>query len=180
MRWPLVGRDAELETIRSALAGGTSAGVVITGAPGVGKTRLATEASEIAEARRERVVWVRATRAAGTVPLGSFAAAVPPATAASGVELLALTRRSLREQAGGGLLVLCVDDGHLLDGASAALVHQLAAAREAFTVVTVRRDARARTPCARCARSDASRSSACSTARSPARSSGAARTRSGS
>jgi hypothetical protein len=37
--------------------------------------------------------------------------------------------------------VLCVDDGHLLDDASAALVHQLAAAREAFVVVTLRRDA---------------------------------------
>ncbi|MDQ3720384.1 MAG: LuxR family transcriptional regulator, partial [Actinomycetota bacterium] len=36
---------------------------------------------------------------------------------------------------------LCVDDGHLLDDASAALVHQLAATRDAFVVVTLRREA---------------------------------------
>ena len=36
-------------------------------------------------------------------------------------------------------LLLCVDDGHLLDDASAALVHQLVAAGEAFALVAVRR-----------------------------------------
>jgi DNA-binding NarL/FixJ family response regulator len=34
--------------------------------------------------------------------------------------------------------VLCVDDGQLLDDASAALVHQLVAAGEAVAVVSVR------------------------------------------
>lgn len=41
---PLTGRDSELAEIRRALAGvGKYAGVVISGAPGVGKTRLARE-----------------------------------------------------------------------------------------------------------------------------------------
>ena len=47
-------------------------------------------------------------------------------------------RWALAERAGGRRLVLCVDDGHLLDDASAALVHQLVAAGEAFAVVTLR------------------------------------------
>jgi hypothetical protein len=138
---PLVGRQAELDTIRGALADGASGGVVITGAAGVGKTRLATEASALADARGAAVTWIRATRAARSVPLGAFAALIPLSPAAPGVELLALARRSLRTRAAGRRLVLCVDDGHLLDDASAALVHQLAAAREAFVVVTLRREA---------------------------------------
>jgi len=39
-------------------------------------------------------------------------------------------------------VALCVDDGQLLNDASAALVHQLAVAGEAFVVVTLRREAR--------------------------------------
>ncbi len=141
--WPLTGRKAELDRIRAALEAGVSAGVVITGPPGVGKTRLATEAAGLATAHGAHVLWIRATGAARSLALGAFASLVPPAAAAPGVELLTLARRSLRELAGGRRLVLCVDDGHLLDDASAALVHQVAAAREAFVVVTVRRDARA-------------------------------------
>ena len=38
---------------------------------------------------------------------------------------------------GAGRLALCVDDGQLLDDASAALVHQLVVAGEAFVVVTL-------------------------------------------
>ena len=56
------------------------------------------------------------------------------------MELLARARHALAERAAGRRLVLCVDDGQLLDDASAALVHQLVAAGEAFAVVTVRRD----------------------------------------
>jgi len=41
MAWPLVGRDGELAAIGASLAHGGSGGIVIAGAPGVGKTRLA-------------------------------------------------------------------------------------------------------------------------------------------
>jgi hypothetical protein len=56
--------------------------------------------------------------------------------------LLARARDALVERAGGRRLVLCVDDGQLLDHGSAVLVHQLVAAAEAFAVVTVRRGER--------------------------------------
>jgi DNA-binding CsgD family transcriptional regulator len=52
--------------------------------------------------------------------------------------LLARARAALAERAGGRRLVLCVDDGQLLDDASAALVHQLVAGGEAFAIVSVR------------------------------------------
>src|SRR3954464_7618941 len=132
--WPLVARERELKSVRSAGGGG----VVITGEAGVGKTRLARE---IAEAAVAPVEWGRATRSAASMPLGAFAALLP-AERGEGVELLARARHALAERAGGRRPVLCVDDGQHLDDASAALVHQLVAAGEAFAVVTVRRGER--------------------------------------
>ena len=113
---------------------------MVAGPAGVGKTRLALEASEHAAAEGCAVTWVRATRSAASIPLGAFGALLPPADTPlpGGVELLARVRHALAERAAGRRLVLCVDDGQLLDDVSAALVHQLVAAREAFAIVTVR------------------------------------------
>lgn len=143
MRWPLVGREAELRSVAEALAEGSAGGVIITGPAGVGKTRLAVELSQVAAAQGHVVASVRATRSAASIPLGAFAALLPTVGSTppeGGVELLARARHALAERAAGRRLVLWVDDGQLLDDASAALVHQLVAAHEAFAVVTVRRD----------------------------------------
>ena len=141
MRWPFTGRDAELRLVGEALADGAAGGVVIAGPAGVGKTRLAGEAAELAAAQGCAVEWVRASRSARSIPLGAFAALLPATSGLpEGVELLARARHALAERAAGRRLVLCVDDGQLLDDASAALVHQLVAAGEAFAVVSVRRD----------------------------------------
>ena len=140
MRWPFTGREAELELVTAAVSGGSAQGVVIAGPAGVGKTRLTSEAAELAGAQGYAVEWARASRSARTIPLGAFAALMPAADGRSGLELLASARQALAERAGDRRLVLCVDDGQLLDDASAALVHQLVAAGEAFAVVSLRRD----------------------------------------
>lgn len=142
MRWPFTGRDAELRLVGETLSGGSAGGVVIAGPAGVGKTRLAAEAAELALAQGCAVEWVRASRAARSIPLGAFAALLPATDRPlpEGVELLARARHALAERATGRRLVLCVDDGQLLDDASAVLVHQLVAAGEAFAVVSMRRD----------------------------------------
>jgi len=143
MRWPFTGRDTELRLIGEALAGEAAGGVVIGGSPGVGKTRLASEAAKFAAGRGCAVEWVRASRSARSIPLGAFAALLPAVYGPlpEGVELLAHARRALADRgAAGRRLVLCVDDGQLLDQASAVLVHQLVSAREAFAVISVRRD----------------------------------------
>jgi ATP/maltotriose-dependent transcriptional regulator MalT len=139
MRWPFTGREAELRLVGDALATGESGGVVIAGPAGVGKTRLTTEAAELAAARGCAVEWVRASGSARSIPFGAFAPMLPATPLPAGVELLARARHALAERAGDRRLVLCVDDGHLLDDASAALVHQLVAAGEAFAVVSLRR-----------------------------------------
>jgi hypothetical protein len=106
----------------------------------VGKTRLARAALSTAEAEGWAVRWVVATRAAASVPLGAVAHLLPAADEAGGnrFELFQRAAAHLAEGAGGARLALGVDDAHLLDDASAALLHQLAATAAAFVVVTVR------------------------------------------
>jgi DNA-binding CsgD family transcriptional regulator len=137
--WPLIGRDRELGLVLDRLGQGASGGVVLAGAAGVGKTRLATEVAHAAEAEGSAVEWVRATRSTASIPLGAFAPLLPAeASSTSAAELLARAGQGIVERAGGRRLVLCVDDGQLLDDVSAALVHQAVAARQAFVVVTLR------------------------------------------
>ncbi|MFG3073261.1 LuxR C-terminal-related transcriptional regulator [Streptomyces sp. NPDC048225] len=107
--WPFTGRSDELELVRRSVGAG-HAGLVVTGPAGAGKTRLVTEA----------VRGTDCARAAGTpetrdTPFAAFAHLLPEAvTLHRAVHLLS------------GVRLLLVDDAHLLDDASAALVHQLA------------------------------------------------------
>ncbi|MGK9462691.1 LuxR family transcriptional regulator AbsR2 [Streptomyces sp. G6] len=107
--WPFTGRTDELELVRRSVAG-KGGGIVVTGPAGCGRTRLVTEA----------VRGTDCARAAGTpetrdVPFAAFAHLLPgTVTLHRAVQLLS------------GVRLLLVDDAHLLDDASAALVHQLA------------------------------------------------------
>lgn len=134
----LTGRDAELATSRKALSGvGNFSGVVIAGAAGVGKTRLARELLAQAAAAGTKTNWIVGTASARPIPLGAFAVSI-----ADGVSEPAPTVRrvinALVAQQRHGRLLIGVDDAHLLDGFSAHVVHQLAQTREARLVVTVR------------------------------------------
>ncbi len=63
-----VGRDSELETLDGVLVlahGGRGGLVIVSGDPGIGKTRLSLEACRRAEARGQRVAWGRAWEAGG-------------------------------------------------------------------------------------------------------------------
>jgi DNA-binding CsgD family transcriptional regulator len=146
--WPLVGRREELALVAELLRGGASTGVVVAGAAGVGKTRFAAEVMLAAKEQHCATAWSTATRSAATIPFGAFAQLLPiPGSGAGGrLELLRRAGSSLRERAGERRLVLSVDDAHLLDDASAALVHQLASTATAFVVVTVRTGEAVRDP----------------------------------
>jgi len=137
-RWPLTGRAEELEFVDAALrrADGPR-GLVLAGAAGVGKTRLAREALAAAARRGAVTRWATATASAQALPLGAFA----PLVGEVGGDLLqVLPQASAALTAGGGKagVVLGVDDGHLLDGLSAMLLHQIVLRRAATVVVTVR------------------------------------------
>ena len=140
--WPLVGREEQLRVVTDAIGRRDTAGVVIAGAPGLGKTRLATEALTRAGARGFMTAWAVATHAAASIPFGPLAHLLPDAgpgtDAESRLELLRETGRALVRRAARKPIVLGVDDAHLLDDASAALVHHLATTSTAFIVATVR------------------------------------------
>jgi AAA ATPase domain len=145
LQWPLVGRADELALIDQALAGSGTSGVVLAGAAGVGKTRLAREAVAAAATKGWVSRWAVATQAAASIPFGAVAHLLPTLSAGSTSDRFGLFRRAaelLVEGAGGDRLVLGVDDAHLLDDASAALVHQVAATSAGFVVVTIRSGAR--------------------------------------
>ncbi|ULE31532.1 LuxR C-terminal-related transcriptional regulator [Mycobacterium sp. IDR2000157661] len=135
---PLAGRDGELATIRRALGGGgKQSGVVIVGAAGVGKTRLAREVLALAERAGEPTNWIVGTESARSLPLGAFTAMLGDAIAEPMPNIRHLINSFVAQQRRGRILI-GVDDAHLLDGLSAHVVHQLAQSRATRLVVTLR------------------------------------------
>jgi DNA-binding NarL/FixJ family response regulator len=136
--WPLTGRAEELNLIsRLTRRRDGTAGVILAGAPGVGKTRLAREALAAAQHRGTLARWVAATASARALPLGAFAAmlgVVGPDPA----RLVRQVSEALLAGAGKAGVIVGVDDAHLLDDLSATLVHQLALRRTATLVLTLR------------------------------------------
>jgi len=139
--WPLVGRDDELQFVVDSLADASARGVVLVGPAGVGKTRLATEAARWAESHGVATAWVSATAASAEIPLGALAPLLGEAISSTTDRVRALSRgcHALVEAGGDQRLVLCVDDAHLLDPLSAALVHQAVMTNAVVLLATVRR-----------------------------------------
>ncbi|MFI2373620.1 LuxR C-terminal-related transcriptional regulator [Streptomyces sp. NPDC018964] len=107
--WPFTGREGELDLVRRSLTG-PGRGLVVTGPAGRGKTRLVTEAVRGTDCAR-----VTGTPGTRYLPFAAFTPLLPePVT----------LHHALRRLS--GARTLFVDDAHLLDDASAALLHQLA------------------------------------------------------
>jgi DNA-binding CsgD family transcriptional regulator len=142
--WPLVGREAEQNEIGSLIRDGC--GVVLAGPAGVGKTRLLDEVAAAVERDGWHVERVAGTPAIAGLPLAAFAFLDAPESFDMGrfPTPLGSARRSLLERRGDRRLLLVIDDAHSLDDASATLVYQLAASRDAVVAANVR--ASARTP----------------------------------
>ncbi|OQR61532.1 helix-turn-helix transcriptional regulator [Streptomyces maremycinicus] len=138
-RWPLVGRERELDEFAAASRDRKCRGFLVCGAAGVGKSRLAEECLERAVAAGSRAGRATATAAAGAVPLGAIAHLLP-----AGVDLsdpvagFAEVAAQLAADRGGGQRLLLVDDLPLLDSASAVLLRQLMDAGAVRLIGTVR------------------------------------------
>lgn len=136
--WPLLGRVEELAVIDGAVRRRSrSRGVVLAGAPGVGKTRLAHEALARAEARGRSTRWVAATASSRHLPLGALALLVGD-VGDDPMRVLQRAASALVSVPGPDEPVIVVDDAHLLDDASASLVHDLVVHRRATVILTVR------------------------------------------
>ncbi|NUR88934.1 MAG: hypothetical protein HOY71_33020, partial [Nonomuraea sp.] len=138
--WPLVGRSAELRTLTEAVTRPDLAGVVVVGPAGVGRTRLAREALTRLAGQGHPTSWATGSRSAGVIPLGALLPLVPLGEVETGRLFARLLERF--SAPAGKRRVLAVDDTHLLDSASAALVHQVAVHTRTFVILTARQGAR--------------------------------------
>jgi len=121
-------RDAEMGWILAKLKRPEPAAFVLAGAPGVGKTRLASEAAKSAAGLGFITAQAVASRAAAAIPFGPFAPFLPEAGYSPGdlLGLLRMASDAILDRAGPDRrLLLVVDDAQFLDEGSAALVHQL-------------------------------------------------------
>jgi DNA-binding CsgD family transcriptional regulator len=137
----MVGRDGELGLFAELLRERSRCGVLVCGPAGVGKTRLADEFLRIAQVAGRRHGRVTGSVSAAGIPLGALAHLVPPAVSGprSGpVALFDGVATAFRAGSGTGPFVLLVDDLHLLDVTSLALVIELIEAGVVFLVGTVR------------------------------------------
>jgi DNA-binding CsgD family transcriptional regulator len=118
----VAGRTAEAARARALLA--EAGGVVLLGAAGAGKTHLARALAH------ERAEWIAGTPAASGIPFGAFARYLdgprPGGAWPDPRALPVMLLRNLLQRFSGTAPVVVVDDAHLLDDGSAALVHELA------------------------------------------------------
>lgn len=152
LAWPLTGRVEELSFVAEALCGEQTRGVVIAGALGVGKTRLAREAVTALDDSYS-VEWVAATPAAATIPFGALAHLVGDHAVGGPDDRLRLVRgitAALEQRAAGRRTVLAVDDAQWLDPGGAAAVHQLVVTGKAKALFTLRTEEPAPAPIVAC------------------------------
>ncbi len=135
--WPLVGRTEVMQTIEAAIAASDASGLVVYGAVGVGKSRIAREALSAAKSQGYECRWAVGTSSGRGIPLGAFATWAPSGVTDT-VQLLRGAIESLTTATSGAPVVVCVDDVHLLDDLSTFVVHQIVQRGAAKVILTVR------------------------------------------
>ena len=145
VEWPLVGRDGDLGAVEAALDDPILCGVVVVGAHGVGKTRLAAEAQRRASSTGRPVAWATGTRAARAISFGALAHLLPdePTVPGDGLGLLRHPGPAVAQMVGdvpssADRPIVVVDDAHLLDDGSITFLHHLVVQRLAALLLTVR------------------------------------------
>ncbi|WP_319462892.1 LuxR C-terminal-related transcriptional regulator [Micromonospora sp. RTP1Z1] len=139
-RWDFVGRTDELNRLLSAVGGPEGRGLLFSGNAGVGKSRLLREGVAALSADRYAIWSVSASATTAALPFGGLVQ-VLPADQPQGLSPAGVLRWAvdvLQEQAAGRPIVLAIDDAHLLDPPSAALVHLISRAENATVLGTLR------------------------------------------
>ncbi|WP_082771870.1 LuxR C-terminal-related transcriptional regulator [Actinoplanes sp. TFC3] len=133
--WGFVGRADELSRLRMVAVSSAERGLILSGAAGIGKSRLLHEAVANLPAGRWAVYRASATIATSGLPFGGLVQILPgdPPIGLSPAGLMRWAVDGLIHDAAGRPIVLAVDDAHLLDPPSAALVHLLV--REGATLL---------------------------------------------
>ena len=140
--WPLTARAVQLEKFARVWASPRYRSVVVGGAAGVGKTRLAEEFAARATLGGTVLIGrATASSAAAAVPLGALAHLLPPGNDLSDpVNGFARVAAAIRAEGRGRVAGVLVDDLHLLDQVSAMLLRQLLDAGAVRLIATLRTD----------------------------------------
>lgn len=137
--WPLIGRTSECRALQAAVLDRHRSGAVVTGEAGIGKTRLVSAVVQGLDRARFTPLRVAATPATQAIPFGALAHLLPADPPTVHANLIGWARDSLLGRADAGRrLLLCVDDAHVLDEVSSAVVAHLARTGGAFVLVTTR------------------------------------------
>jgi DNA-binding CsgD family transcriptional regulator len=126
-----------MRTIEAAISGSAVSGILVCGAPGVGKSRLAREALSAVASQAYETRWTVGTASARTIPLGAFTAWAPSGVTDT-VPLLQGVVESLTAVPSDTKMIVGVDDVHLLDDLSTFIVHQIVQRAAAKVILTVR------------------------------------------
>ena len=126
-----------MRTLETAISGSDVSGVVISGAEGVGKSRIAREGLAAAAAHGCETRLTAGTSSARAIPLGAFSAWAPSGVSDT-VQLVRGVIEALTSASPAAKVVLAVDDVHLLDDLSTFVVHQIVQRRLATVILTVR------------------------------------------
>jgi DNA-binding CsgD family transcriptional regulator len=137
LTWPLTGRSEEMGLIEAALSVPESSGMIVCGAAGVGKTRIAREALSAAESKGSDIRWAVATSSAQAIPLGAFASWAGP-EATDTLQLVRGVIDALTFASAGTPVLVGVDDVQLLDDLSTFVLQQIVQRRAAKVILTVR------------------------------------------
>jgi DNA-binding CsgD family transcriptional regulator len=139
MEGPLVGRADDLAQIAAYLENRQFSGLLVVGVPGAGKSRFGQAALAEAGQHGHATVTVAATTANADVPFGAVAHLLPEPPSGGYASRLDVFRRAshaIRQRARGGRTVVLVDDVHLLDRSSAALLHSVVRSGDVFLIGT--------------------------------------------
>ena len=126
-----------MRLIDAAISDRDSSGIVVCGAAGVGKSRIAREALASAASSGCEVRWVVGTSSARALPLGAFASWAG-STCRDTLEHVRGVIESLTSGPPGATVVVGVDDVPLLDDVSAFVLHRIVQRHAARVVLTVR------------------------------------------
>src|SRR6476646_6136414 len=126
-----------MRSIEAAISASDVAGVLICGASGVGKSRIAREALTAAASEGCDTRWTVGTSSAQAIPLGAFTAWAPSGVTDT-VQLLRGVVESLTGASSSADVIVGVDDVHLLDDLSTFVLHQIVQRSAAKVILTLR------------------------------------------
>ena len=136
-----MGRRDSLRALRTSVLSQTDGSVALVGPAGIGKTHLATDLATEAEQRGFVVLRAVGGETTARFPFAALAPLLPPlGDQRDATALFQQVTAAWKAEHGTTPLVLFIDDCHLLDPGSAALVQQLRSAGVCRLLATIRSD----------------------------------------